>query len=63
METQPSGTMTPFPVDPRLRRECSRKWMWFVLAFRVIAHERVTITIGRKFCLSQCRQQCYCGKS
>ncbi|KAF0316588.1 hypothetical protein GQ607_016177 [Colletotrichum asianum] len=52
METRPSGTMTPFPVDPQLRRECSRKWMQFVLAFRVIAHERVTITRG-KFCWLQ----------
>ncbi|KAH9239790.1 hypothetical protein K456DRAFT_47814 [Colletotrichum gloeosporioides 23] len=52
METRPSGTMTPFPVDPRLRRECSKKWMQLVLAFRVIDLDRVTITRGN-FCWLQ----------
>ncbi|KAK1838294.1 hypothetical protein CCHR01_19083 [Colletotrichum chrysophilum] len=52
METRPSGPMTPFPVDPRLGRECSRKWMQLVLAFRVIDLDRVTITRG-KFCWLQ----------
>nr|XP_036584274.1 uncharacterized protein CTRU02_05918 [Colletotrichum truncatum]KAF6793663.1 hypothetical protein CTRU02_05918 [Colletotrichum truncatum] len=40
--------MTPFPVDPRLRREGSRKWMRIALALESLSPKKKKNITGSK---------------